>query len=291
MREDLEDYRVRPLAKIIYGNLFELTIVFLIVANAAILGILTYPTIPVEVAETLTRLDFIIYLAFVVEIGLRIASFGRKPWRFFQCRWNVFDFLVVALVPIFSSATLILRLLRLLRILRLFRFMPEFQMLSNALGRTIKPVGSAFLLIALFVFIYAMAGVYVFGEHDPDHWETLGSAMVTLTILLTLENFPETLESGLEHTPWAWLYFVSFMVIVVFTILNVLIGIVLNAMEESRRQFRTPPVSARDVDSSLRLLEKAIDDGEIDNERLEMLRHLVEQPTVKKPTLPGSGEG
>ena len=276
MSEDLEPYRVRPLARVIYGDAFELTIVGLIVTNAVVLAVLTLPAISTETATLLAHLDTWIYAVFVVEVALRIASYGKKPWRYFRSRWNVFDFLVVALVPIFSSATILLRLLRLLRVIRLFRFMPEFQMLSTALGRTIKPVFSAFMLISLFMFLYAMAGVYIFGDNDPHHWGDIGVALVTLTILLTLENFPETLEAGLADTPLAWIYFVSFMVVVVFTVLNVLIGIVLNAMDEARKDSRSSERSADDVSGAIEKLTTAAKEGELTTEHRKSLRKIVD---------------
>ena len=276
MSEELETYRVRRLARVIYGDPFELTIVGLIIVNAVVLAVLTLPTIPADTAAVLTRIDTWIYVVFVVEVALRIASYGKKPWRYFHSRWNVFDFLVVALVPIFSSATILLRLLRLLRVIRLFRFMPEFQMLSTALGRTIKPVLSAFMLISLFMFLYAMAGVYIFGEKDPTHWGDIGIALVTLTILLTLENFPETLEAGLADTPLAWIYFVSFMVVVVFTVLNVLIGIVLNAMDEARRASQATETPVNEMSGVIEKLESAAKKGELTPKQRDALRKIID---------------
>jgi voltage-gated sodium channel len=239
MSDDIESYRVKPIAKIVYGNVFEVSIVFLILLNAIALAVLTFSGIPSSLRDTLEVVDDIIIWFFVCEIVLRILSYGRKPWMFFTSGWNIFDFLIIALVPFFSGATIILRLLRLLRVVRLFRFLPDFRMLSSSIAKTLKPLGSLTLLIGFFMFIYAMAGVYFFGEKNPTEWGDLGLAFVTLTVLLTLENFPDVLEAGLDVSPFAWLFFVSFMFLVVFTVLNVLIGIVLNAMDEARDEEKT----------------------------------------------------
>jgi voltage-gated sodium channel len=236
MSEDIESYRYKPLARIVYGNFFEFSIVGLIVINAAALATLTFSGIPGALRDFLTSLDGVIIWFFVAEIVLRIASYGKKPWMFFTSGWNVFDFLIIALVPLFSGATIILRLLRLLRVVRLLRFLPDFRMLSSSLAKTVRPLGSLVVLIGFFMFLYAMAGIYLFGEDNPEAWGNLALAFVTLTVLLTLENFPDTLQEGLAVTPLAWIYLVSFMFIVVFTVLNVLIGIVLNAMDEAREE-------------------------------------------------------
>lgn len=236
MSEDIESYRYKPLARVIYGNFFEFSIVALVLINAATLAILTFSGIPTALREVLTVTDSVIIWLFLAEILLRIASYGTKPWMFFTSGWNVFDFLIIALVPLFSGATIILRLLRLLRVVRLLRFLPDFQMLSSSLAKIIRPMGSLIILIGFFMFLYAMAGIYLFGEDNPAAWGDLAVAFVTLTVLLTLENFPDTLQQGLEVTPFAWLYLVSFMFLVVFTVLNVLIGIILNAMDEAREE-------------------------------------------------------
>lgn len=236
MSEDIASYRVKPIARVVYGNAFELSIVGLIVLNAAALAALTFPQITGDTRSALEAFDAAVIWVFVAELLVRIASYGKKPWMFFTSGWNVFDFLIIAMIPLFAGATIVLRLLRLLRIVRLFRFMPEFKMLSNSLARSIRPLLSLMVLIGFLMFLFAMAGVYLFGEDNPDQWGDLGAAMVTLTILLTLENFPDSLQSGLGTTPLAWLYFLSFMFLVVFTVLNVLIGIVLNAMDEARAE-------------------------------------------------------
>ncbi len=280
MSEDIEDYRLRPIARIIYGNTFELTIVALILMNAAVLAVLTLPNIAPETLSLLTRLDTFIYALFVVEILLRIISFGRKPWLFFASRWNIFDFLVIALVPLSSGTAILLRLLKLLRIIRLFRFMPEFQMLSLALGRTVKPLISAFLLISLFMFLYGMAGVYLFGESDPDLWGDIGISLITLTILLTLENFPDVLEAGLASTPLAWVYFVSFMVIVVFTVLNLLIGIVLNAMDETRKDASEEDLSEQAVDLAIKKLTVSAQNKTLSDKQFQSLRQILDHKSV-----------
>jgi voltage-gated sodium channel len=272
MSEEIESYRIRPIARVVYGNPFELSIVALIVANAAALAALTFSQVTGATRDVLLAFDSLVIWVFVAELLVRIASYGKKPWMFFTSGWNVFDFLIIALVPFFAGATIVLRLLRLLRVVRLFRFMPEFKILSNSLARSIKPLLSLVVLIGFLMFLFGMAGVYLFGPDNPESWGDIGLAMVTLTILLTLENFPDSFEAGLETTPFAWLYFVAFMFLVVFTVLNVLIGIVLNAMDEAR-------AAAEDDDaklaSALTLLESAHTSGSLSEDATARLQKLL----------------
>lgn len=155
---------------------------------------------------------------------------------FFTSPWNIFDFLVIALIPVFSAQTVVLRLLRLLRVVRLFRFMPEVRILTSSIVKSMPPLASVTVLILFLLFLYAMVGHYLFGTALPEHWGDITKAMESLFILLTLENFPNYFQEAMAVTPAALMFFFSHVFIIVFTILNVLIGIVINAMDESRAQ-------------------------------------------------------
>ena len=279
MDDDIESYRIKPIARIVYGNPFELSVVTLIMLNAVALGALTFRGLDSSVREVLEAFDSLVIWVFVAELLIRIVSYGRKPWMFFTSGWNVFDFLIIALIALFAGSATVLRLLRLLRIVRLFRFMPEFRMLTNSLARSIKPLLSLLVLIGFLLFLFAMAGVYLFGEDNPESWGDLGVAMVTLTILLTLENFPDSLQQGLGTTPFAWIYFIAFMFLVVFTVLNVLIGIVLNAMDEARAE--TGDDEAK-LESAVQILEHAHNHENLPKNVIARLRRLTDDVSSPK---------
>ena len=272
MSDDIEPYRVKPIARIVYGNPFELTIVTLILLNAAALGALTFPEVRGDVRALLETFDSAVVWVFVAELIIRIVSYGRKPWMFFSSGWNSFDFLVIALIPVFAGNTIVLRLLRLLRVVRIFRFLPEFRILTNSLARSIKPLLNLLVLIGFLLFLFGMAGVYLFGDENPSNWGDLGAAMVTLTILLTLENFPESLSEGLGTTPFAWIYFLAFLFFVVFTVLNVLIGIVLNAMDEARAEAKTGDET---LVAAVATIESAHQEGALSADVTEKLRRVI----------------
>ena len=231
---ELPAYRVQWLARLMYGNAFEFVVLAVIIANAASLATLTFEGLDPRVAAVAHAVDQFAIVFYAVEVVLRIISYGRKPWMFFANPWNVFDFLVVALIPFLNDGTLIFRLVRLLRLLRIFRFLPEARILMLSMVKSVAPLANLAVLIGFLMFIYGMAGVYLFGAELPDRWGNIGVAMLTLTVMLTLENFPDSFLGGLEVTPLALVYFLSYMFFIVFTVLNVLIGIVINAMDQAR---------------------------------------------------------
>lgn len=235
----LPAYRIQWLARLMYGNAFEFVVLAVIIANAAALAILTFTDVTPTVAAVAIAIDQFAIIFYTGELILRIISYGTKPWMFFRNPWNVFDFLVVILIPFLNNGTVIFRLVRLLRILRVFRFLPEARILMLSMVKSVAPLANLAVLIGFLMFIYAMAGVYLFGAADPERWGNLGAAMLTLTVMLTLENFPDTFLAGLDITPFALLYFLSYMFFIVFTVLNVLIGIVLNAMDQAREEVAT----------------------------------------------------
>lgn len=237
------EYRLAGLTRVVYGNFFELSIVGVIVINALFLAVLTLPDVNPTLERVARTFDAIVIWVYVVELALRIISYGKKPWMFFTSGWNVFDFLVIALIPFVQSQTVILRLLRLLRIVRLFRFLPEVRILTNSIVRSLPPLLSVSVLIVFLLFIYAMAGHYLFGEDLPGEWGHIGLSMESLFILLTLENFPNYFQEATAVSAAALPFFLSYVFIIVFTVLNVLIGIVINAMDEARNEERARPVN------------------------------------------------
>jgi voltage-gated sodium channel len=148
----------------------------------------------------------------------------------------VFDFVVISLafVPGLRESTTLLRLARLARIVRVVRLLPDLRVLLIAVARSLPPLGSMTILVTLILFVYGMVGWSIFGEEIPQDWGNIGIAMLTLFVMLTLENFPTYMERGMDVHQWSWIYFVSFVLIAAFIVLNVLIGIVLNSMEEAR---------------------------------------------------------
>ncbi|MEY4677471.1 MAG: hypothetical protein RI992_186 [Actinomycetota bacterium] len=234
----METFRIKWLTRIVYSQTFELCIAGIIFLNAVALALLTIPGIDAATRESLERFDQAALWIFVAELVVRMISYGSKPWNFFKTGWNVFDFIIIGLSPFLANQTLILRLLRIFRLIRIFRFLPEVRVLTRSITRSLPPLMSMSVLIFLALFIYGMAGVYLFGDEMPEQWGDITAALTSLFILLTLEEFAIYLVDGLAVSPWALPYYISYVFVIVFTILNVLIGVVLNAMDEARQENR-----------------------------------------------------
>jgi voltage-gated sodium channel len=222
--------------RIVNSDPFTYFIAFVILVNAAVLGLETYDSIDRDAGGALDLVNEVCLGIFVVELGLRFASYGRRPQEFFRSGWNVFDLVVVgaAFVPGLSKNSTLLRLARLARVVRVVRLLPDVRVLLLAMARSIPPLLSLAVLAVLVLYVYAMVGWMLFGDEDPESWGDIGQSMLTMFVLLTLENFPDKLERGMAIEPQSWIFFVSFALLAAFILLNVLIGVVINSMEEAR---------------------------------------------------------
>jgi voltage-gated sodium channel len=240
------------LRRIVGSQLFDTLIIAVILANAVVLGMQTYSDLTARHGDTLDLLNEVFLGIFVVELLLRIASYGRRPQDFFRSGWNVFDFVVItaAFVPGVRDSSTLLRLARLLRVVRIVRLLPDLRILLQGVVRSLPPLFSMTMLVTLLLFVYGMIGWLLFGDELPEDWGNIGAAMLTLFVMLTLENFPAYMDAGMSVHPWAWIYFVTFVLIAAFMVLNVLIGIVLNSMEEAREIERRRALGA-DVDDEI----------------------------------------
>jgi voltage-gated sodium channel len=272
---EIPEYRIFWLSRIVYSSPFELSIAFVILLNAISLGVLTMPGLSEGARTSFEAFDRYALYVYTAELILRMVSYGSKPWEFFRRGWNVFDFLIVALSPIFAGQTVVLRLLRLLRLIRIFRFLPEVKVLTLSIVRSIPPLLSMSVLLFLALFIYGMAGVYLLGDELPLHWGDITIALTTLFILLTLENFPVYLEEAILVSPLALPFFLSYIFIVVFTVLNVFIGIVLNAMDEARSENREKLEKLKKLDELALEVDNMTVDGKVTDQEILVLREKL----------------
>jgi voltage-gated sodium channel len=271
----METYRIKWLSRIVYSQTFELCIAGIIFLNAVALALLTIPGIDKATRESLERFDQAALWIFVGELVVRMISYGRKPWNFFKTGWNVFDFVIIGLSPFLANQTLILRLLRIFRLIRIFRFLPEVRVLTRSITRSLPPLMSMSVLIFLALFIYGMAGVYLFGDEMPEQWGDITAALTSLFILLTLEEFAIYLVDGLAVSPWALPYYISYVFVIVFTILNVLIGVVLNAMDEARQENRDREEEIKRLQNFANEVDDISADGKVSAEEITQLRQKI----------------
>ena len=273
----MDSSRIKWLTRVVYSQTFELCIAGIIFLNAVALALLTIPGIDAQTRQSLESFDQAALWIFVFELVVRMISYGSKPWNFFKTGWNVFDFVIIGLSPFLANQTLILRLLRIFRLIRIFRFLPEVRVLTRSITRSLPPLMSMSVLIFLALFIYGMAGVYLFGEQMPEQWGDITAALTSLFILLTLEEFASYLVDGLAVSPWALPYYISYVFVIVFTILNVLIGVVLNAMDEARQENRDREDEIKRLQNFAKEVDDISVDGMVSTEELTKLREKISQ--------------
>ncbi|MFM8519776.1 MAG: ion transporter [Solirubrobacterales bacterium] len=262
--------RVPAISRLVHSSWFEGFIFTVIILNAIVLGLETYPDIQDRYGDTLYLLNEIFLGIFIVEILLRISAYGSRPWNYFRSGWNVFDFVVVfaVFIPGVRENATLLRLVRLLRVVRVVSVLPDLRVLLSGMARAIPPIASMAALAVLLIFIYGMIGWKIFGEAIPERWGDIGEAMLTLFTILTLEGWNEILFAGQEVTQFAWVFFVSFVLIASFLLINILIAIIINAVEDAREAERT-----QEAEERLQLIEEG---GEVADPLQNALDRLAE---------------
>ena len=218
---------------------FQRFIILVIIINAVTLGLETSPTLMTSGAGPLLLwLDRIALTIFVIEIVLKLLVYRH---RFFSDGWNVFDFIVVAvtLAPAGGGVS-VLRALRILRALRLVSAVPSMRKVVNALLRAIPGMGSVLALLLLVFYIAAVMTTKLFGAHFPEWFGSIGTSFFTLFQIMTLDSWSSDISRPvMEIYPWAWLFFVFFVLLTSFAVLNLFIAIIVDAMngpEHSEQQ-------------------------------------------------------
>ena len=209
---------------------FERVIVALIVINALILGLETSPRAMEAVGPVLIAIDRTILAVFVVELALR---FYVRRLGFFRDPWRIFDLIVVGLALIPASGPLsILRAFRILRVLRLVSAVPSMRRVVTGLLRAIPGMGSVVLLMSLIFYVFAVMATKLFGTVFPEWFETMGESAYTLFQVMTLESWSMGIvRPVMEAFPYAWAFFVPFILITSFAVLNLFVGIMVDAMQ------------------------------------------------------------
>lgn len=208
---------------------FQRAIIAVITLNGLALGLETSPGLADGHSTAFLVIDRLVIAIFAVEIILRIAAQGKA---FFRDPWNWFDLVIVAVALVPASESLsILRLFRFLRVLRLISVVPGMRRVVSALFTAIPGLASILVLLLLSLYVAAVIGERLFHEAAPQHFGNLGKSLFTMFTVLTVENWPSVAEDVMAKEPLAWIFFVTFIVVTAFFILNLLIGVIVSAME------------------------------------------------------------
>ena len=230
-------------SRLVNDSRFEYFIIAVIIVNGVILGLETSDAIDRQYGDWLRLGNEAALWVFIVEAALKMLALWPRSWRYFRDGWNIFDFLVIvfALVPATGQFAMIARLARLLRVVRLISAIRDLRLIVAALVRAIPSVGHVIMLMSIVVYIYAIMGYHLFHELDPQRWGNLGLSVLTLFNIITLDNWTNVMNVAMRHYPWAWIYFVSFVVVGTFVVINMFIAIIINSLDDAKRE-RPPEV-------------------------------------------------
>jgi voltage-gated sodium channel len=269
-------------------------ITVLILINAVTLGLETDQRIVARYGSLLHAIDFAILLVFTVELLLKFYAYRLS---FFRSGWNIFDLLIVAIAWVPTSGSLaVLRTLRVLRVLRLLSVVPQMRRVISAIGHSIPGMLSVIGVLGILFYVSAVLTTKLFGQHpDPEMqlwFGSIGASAYTLFQVMTLESWSMGIvRPVMSHFPWAWLFFVPFIIITSFAVLNLFIGIIVDAMQivqqDSRGEVAGESGSGADSGSNNTTVTTASQDGagteplerKIDqlNDTVEELKTLIAQ--------------
>lgn len=207
------------------------TIIALILLNAALLGLETWPAAMAAAGPAIRMLDQAILAVFVIEIALRLYVHRRA---FFRDPWSLFDFAVVAIALLPATGQLsVLRALRVLRVMRLLTMVPSMRRVVGALLGAIPGLLSILLVLLVIYYVFAVIATNLFGAAHPEWFGHLGRSLYTLFQIMTLESWSMGISRPvMENFPYAWAFFIPFILVATFTMLNLFIAIIVNAMQD-----------------------------------------------------------
>ena len=216
---------------------FNLTITAVIVINAITLGLETSPAAMAAAGPALLAIDAAALWVYTVEIGLKLWLYRG---RYFRDGWNNFDFVIVAIAWLPAAGPLsVLRALRIMRVLRLLSIVPQMRSVIGALFKALPGMGSIIAVLGLIFYVAAVMATKLFGETFPEWFGSIGASMYSLFQIMTLESWSMGIvRPVMEEFPGAWAFFVPFIVITSFAVLNLFIALIVNSMQSMQAETR-----------------------------------------------------
>ncbi|MFD8019656.1 ion transporter [Streptomyces lavendulae] len=273
---------------------FGMAVFAVILLNAGLMGAETYSGLAEAHRQVLQLAENGCLTLFTLEMLLRLGAYADRPKAFFRDPWNIFDLLIVAsaFLPFLRENTTVLRLLRLARVLRTARFLPHLRILLLAVGRSLPGTASFLFVGALVLYVYAMVGWVCFAQSDPGHYGSIGRAMLTLFLLTTLDGLTDAVRAGLEISRFSIVYYASYALLASFVLVNVLIGVVLNSLDEAREmeeaEARARERAANDMDPADEVRDRivaarlALDDLEASLSRIPATAKALPEPEQER---------
>lgn len=251
--------------KLVESAWFERVIIVAIVLNAITLGLETAPELVGEWMSTLLTIDFLFLLLFTCELFLKGYAYRLS---FFKNGWNNFDFVIVLIswLP-FIEGLSVLRSLRVLRVLRLISVVPQFRKVIQAFVHSLSGLAAIGTLLLILFYVGAVMTTKLFGQEFPEWFGNIGRSLYSLFQIMTLESWSMGIvRPVMEVYPYAWIFFVSFILLATFAVLNLLIGVIVDSMQtlheitedEMNRQFSKQDKNTKEVKEKIAVLEKTL---------------------------------
>lgn len=235
-------------ARLILSAPFQRAVIALILLNAVTLGLETSESVMARWGGVLLAADAALLWMFTAELALRIYAFRG---RFFRDPWGLFDLTVVLIAWLPASGPLaVLRALRVLRVLRLVSVVPSLRNVVEAMLAALPGMGSIVLLMALIFYVFAVMAVKLYGGAMPEQFGDLGASFFTLFQLMTLDDWANIVKPAMEAQPLAWLFFMPFIVVSTFVVLNLFIGVIVESIQTLREERDAPRLAAAAAEES-----------------------------------------
>ncbi len=221
------------------NKVFELFVIGIIIFSAVTIGVRTYDLPPLMI-DIIVILDITITVIFLMEIIVRFLGEPIKK-NFFKSAWNIFDtsIVIVSLIPIEDSElALVGRLVRIFRVLRMVSIIPELRMLLNSLLKALPQLGYIMLMMFIIFYIYAAVGSIFFSEINPELWGDIAISLLTLFRVMTFEDWTDVMYETQAVYGLSWVYYLTFIFFTAFAFLNMIIGVVVNVLEEEHERER-----------------------------------------------------
>jgi len=231
------DFRDK-LKKLRHSKWFSNLTTVIIILYASLLGFKTIGDITTHYAIFLSYFDYIITIYFIIELTIKLST-EDKMIDFFKSGWNIFDFviIVITLIPMGeTNIAAIARLLRIFRVLRLITARPELKRIIDVLIGVIPSIIDIVILLFIIFYIYAIIGNFLFADAPSGLWKDFLVSMLTLFRVLTLEGWTDVMYEAMILHSWAWVYFVSFVIIAAFIFFNLFVAVIINEMEKSKNE-------------------------------------------------------
>jgi voltage-gated sodium channel len=218
------------LKQLVDSQSFMQVITALILINAIILGMETYPRIMHSYGHILKTADQIILFIFVGELLLRFIASSRT---FFRSPWNIFDFIIVSIAFIPTNEVFaVLRAVRVVRALRLVSIFPRLRRVVEGLIRSLPGIGSIGAILLIIMYVFAVMATKLYSASFPQWFGSLESSVFSLFQIMTLEGWPDIVRSVMKTYPHAWIFFVIYILIATFSVLNLFIAVIVDAMQK-----------------------------------------------------------